>query len=86
MFLEDLARLREEFPEWRFGTVWASAALDPHARRLWARHADVLLTDWTADGLRSAITAEQRRNGDRRPDHGSLASDHQSAGPAHPPR
>jgi hypothetical protein len=34
MFLEDLARLREEFPEWRFGTVWASAALDSHARRL----------------------------------------------------
>jgi hypothetical protein len=61
---DDLTQLREEFPGWRFGTVWATAASGPDRRRVWARHGDVLLSDWNAAGLRAAIRAEQRRNPD----------------------
>jgi hypothetical protein len=32
----DLARLRDQFPGWRFGTVWATAASGPDRRRVWA--------------------------------------------------
>jgi alkanesulfonate monooxygenase SsuD/methylene tetrahydromethanopterin reductase-like flavin-dependent oxidoreductase (luciferase family) len=63
MLSEDLAQLREDFPEWRFGAVWASAATGPDARRLWARHAEILLSAWNAADLRAAINAEQNRNG-----------------------
>jgi hypothetical protein len=58
---DDLAQLREEFPAWRFGTVWASAASGPDARRLWACKGTVLLTNWDAAGLRMAINAEEER-------------------------
>ena len=30
---DDLARLREEFPGWRFGTVWTTVATGPDVRR-----------------------------------------------------
>jgi alkanesulfonate monooxygenase SsuD/methylene tetrahydromethanopterin reductase-like flavin-dependent oxidoreductase (luciferase family) len=64
MLSEDLAQLREEFPGWRFGTVWASAATGPDARRLWARHAEILLSAWNAADLRAAINTERKHNGD----------------------
>lgn len=57
----DLSQLREEFSGWRFGTVWATAASGPDARRLWARNGDVLLSAWNAAELRAAISAEGRR-------------------------
>jgi hypothetical protein len=60
----DLSQLREEFPDWRFGTVWASAASGPDRRRLWARRGTVLLSAWNADGLRASIDYEQRHGGD----------------------
>ena len=56
----DLVKLREENPSWRFGTVWASAASSPHARRLWASRSGVLLTAWTAPELSLKIAAEAR--------------------------
>ena len=59
---DDLTQLREEFPGWRFGIVWATAASGPDRRSVWARQGDMLLSDWTAAGLRAAIHAEQRRN------------------------
>jgi hypothetical protein len=58
----DLDQLREDFPAWRFGTVWASAASGPDARRLWASRGTVLLTDWDAAGLRMSISAEEERS------------------------
>lgn len=61
MFPDDLAQLRDEFPEWRFGTVWASAATGPDARRLWARHTEILLSAWNTADLRAAIQAEHER-------------------------
>jgi hypothetical protein len=60
----DLSQLREEFPDWRFGTVWASAASGPDRRRLWARRGTVLLSAWNAAGLRASIDYEQRHGGD----------------------
>lgn len=56
----DLTRLREEYPQWRFGTVWATAASGPDRRRVWARNGDVLVTAWTAPELRLAIEAAGR--------------------------
>lgn len=61
---EALAALRAQFPGWRFGTVWATAATGPDRRRLWARNGDILLSAWNAAGLREAINAEVGRSGD----------------------
>jgi hypothetical protein len=61
---DELAQLREEFPGWRFGTVWTTVATGPDVRRVWARKDDVLLAEWDAAGLRAAVNAEQRRNND----------------------
>ena len=60
----DLSQLREEFPDWRFGTVWASAASGPDRRRLWARRGTILLSAWNAAGLRASIDYELRHGGD----------------------
>jgi hypothetical protein len=57
---DDLSQLREEFPAWQFGTVWATAASGPDARRLWASRDGILLTAWDAAELRVAIEAEGR--------------------------
>jgi hypothetical protein len=54
----DLAKLRRDFPAWNFGTVWASAASGPDARRLWASRDEVLLTAWTAAELARDIRRE----------------------------
>ena len=62
---DDLAQLREEFPGWRFGSVWATAASGPDRRRLWARNGDVLLSDWSAAGLRTKVKVEETRTADR---------------------
>jgi hypothetical protein len=51
----DLAALREQFPGWTFGTVWASAATGPDARRLWAMRDGFLLSAWTAAELAAEI-------------------------------
>ena len=55
----DLAALREQYPGWRFGSVWASAASGPDARRVWARNGAVLLTAWDAAELRLLIARER---------------------------
>jgi hypothetical protein len=55
-----LAELRAEFAGtgFTFGTVWASAAADPDARRLYASRAGVLITSWTAAELRNRLHEE----------------------------
>ena len=57
---DDLAKLRQDFPAWQFGTVWATAASGPDARRLWASRDGILLTAWDAAEIRLAIEAESR--------------------------
>lgn len=54
---DDLSELREEFPAWRFGSAWVTAASGPDQRRLWASNGDTFLSNWSAAGLRAAISA-----------------------------
>jgi hypothetical protein len=56
----DLDDLHEQFPGWQFGTVWASAATGPDARRLTATKDGILLTAWTAAELARDIRREEQ--------------------------
>jgi hypothetical protein len=56
----DIDNLREKFPGWRFGSVWASAASGPDARRLYAAKDGRLITAWTAAELAADIRREER--------------------------
>ncbi len=58
----DLADLRTEFAGsgFTFGTVWASAAAGPDARRLYASRGGMLITSWTAAELRMRVRDEMR--------------------------
>ena len=57
---DDLARLRRGHPSWNFGSVWATAASGPDARRLWASRNGVLLTAWTSAELAQDIDRKER--------------------------
>ena len=52
---DDIAQLREEFPAWVFGTVWATAASGPDSRRIWAQRDGFLPSAWTAPELAANI-------------------------------
>jgi hypothetical protein len=54
----DVAGLREEWPDWTFGTVWASAADGPDARRIWAVKGGFLLSAWSAPEMSARIRRE----------------------------
>jgi hypothetical protein len=54
----DLDQLRGEFPDWQIGSIWASAATGPDARRLYAQRGTVLLTAWEAPELAANIRHE----------------------------
>ena len=56
---DDLARLREQFPGWRFGSVWATAASGPDRRRIWARRGVAFLSAWTAEDLAASVGREE---------------------------
>ena len=55
-----MARLRREHPGWLIGTVWATAATGPDARRLTATSEGILLTAWTAAELARDIRREEQ--------------------------
>jgi hypothetical protein len=57
---DDLAKLRKDYPGWNFGSVWASAASGPDARRLWASRDGMLLSAWTAAELARVIRQEDK--------------------------
>jgi hypothetical protein len=57
---DDLAKLRRDHPAWKIGSVWASAASGPDARRLWASRDGVMLSAWTAAELACAIRRVQQ--------------------------
>jgi len=61
---DDLSKLREQFPGWQFGSVWASAASGPDARRVFAARDTCLITAWTAAEL--AIRLRQEEADERR--------------------
>lgn len=56
---DDLSQLREEFPSWRFGTVWATAASGPDQRRIWATRDAVTVTAWNAAELAQKVRREE---------------------------
>ena len=56
---DDLNRLREQFPTWRFGTVWATAATGPDQRRIWATRDAVTVTAWNAAELAQKVRREE---------------------------
>jgi hypothetical protein len=56
----DLDQLREEFPGWRFGTVWASAASGPDKRRLYATKDGITVTAWNRFELAADIRREEK--------------------------
>jgi len=56
---DDLSELREQFPGWQIGTIWASAASGPDFRRLSARKGTILLTAWSRAELASYIRREE---------------------------
>jgi hypothetical protein len=56
----DLDELRARFPGWRFGTVWATAATGPDARRLRATRDGITVTAWNAAELAEDIRREER--------------------------
>jgi len=60
MLEDDVSRLQREHPAWQIGTVWATAASGPDARRLTASREGVLLTAWTAAELARDIRREER--------------------------
>jgi hypothetical protein len=51
--------LRKDFPSWRFGSVWASAASGPDKRRLTAYRDGVLLSAWNAAELAGKLRHEE---------------------------
>ena len=55
----DLEKLQNQFPSWRFGSVWASVATGPDARRLYAAKDTILITAWTAGELAVSIRREE---------------------------
>jgi hypothetical protein len=59
MLEDDVARLRREHPGWQIGTIWATAASGPDARRLSATKDGILLTAWTAAELARDIRWEE---------------------------
>jgi hypothetical protein len=60
----DLEQIQSEFPGWQFGSVWATAASGPDARRVFAARATCLITAWTATEL--AILLRQEEADERR--------------------
>ena len=59
----DIDELAEQFPGWRFGTVWASAATGPDARRLYATKGGIMVTAWNRFELAADIRREEASSG-----------------------
>jgi hypothetical protein len=59
----DINWLRAAHPLWAFGTVWASRASGPDARRLVAIREGVQVHAWTEAELSALIAAEEAARG-----------------------
>jgi hypothetical protein len=60
---DPLDQLREQFPEWRFGAVWVTAASGPDQRLLVAVRNRVTLSAFDADNLAYNIREHEGGNG-----------------------
>lgn len=52
---DDFDDLREQFPEWEFGSSWSSAGAGPDRYILWAKRGDLRLTAWSKFELITSI-------------------------------
>jgi hypothetical protein len=55
---DDLARLREQFPDWEIEPRWTVAGTGPDSRYLLARKGDVTVSAWTPADLAAEIRRE----------------------------
>ena len=52
---DDLAQLREQFPDWEIEPLWTVAGTGPDSRYLLAHKGDVTVSAWTAEDLAAGI-------------------------------
>jgi alkanesulfonate monooxygenase SsuD/methylene tetrahydromethanopterin reductase-like flavin-dependent oxidoreductase (luciferase family) len=57
---DEVDQLREQYPTWEFGSVWATANSGPDNRRLTARQGTILLTAWDVGELREKLEHEHK--------------------------
>jgi hypothetical protein len=55
---DDLAQLRDMFPDWSIEARWTVAGTGPDSRYLLASRGDVTLSAWTAEDLAAEIRRE----------------------------
>jgi len=60
----DIDRLKRDHPRWLIGSVWASAASGPDARRLVAVRDGIQVHAWTAAELSRLISHEDAAQAD----------------------
>jgi hypothetical protein len=63
-FTSDIDRLKQDHPRWFIGSVWASAASGPDARRLVAVRDGIQVHAWTAAELSRLISHEEAAQAD----------------------
>jgi len=61
----DIDRLKRDHPGWFIGSVWASAASGPDARRLVAVRDGIQVHAWTAAELSQLISYEEAAQANR---------------------
>ena len=57
--VDDIEQLQQDHPRWVIGSVWASAASGPDARRLVAMRDGIQVHAWTAAELSRLISHEE---------------------------
>jgi hypothetical protein len=60
---EDVARLREDFPEWEIGTSWVCRASGTDVRSLWAARNGERVSALTEADLRAALRKVMEKSG-----------------------
>ncbi len=60
--VSDIGQLQRDHPGWFIGSVWASAASGPDARRLVATRDGIQVHAWTAAELSRLISYEEAAN------------------------
>lgn len=64
---DPISALRDEYPSWQFGRVWATAASGPDKCRLTAYRDGVLLSAWNVPELAEKLRCEEQGPGSCRP-------------------
>jgi hypothetical protein len=59
---DDLAQLREQFPDWAIEARWTVAGTGPDSRYLLAHCGEVTVTAWTAAALAAEIEQIERES------------------------